>query len=63
MRTSLPKILDKIMEKDDRYVLLIGDIGHYLFKDIEKKYDVLDLKVQLNGAESILEERNENIIY
>ena len=38
MRTSLPKILDKIMEKDDRYVLLIGDIGHYLFKDIEKKY-------------------------
>ena len=34
-----------------------------LMKSIGKKYDVLDLKVQLSGAESILEERNENIIY
>ena len=38
MRTSLPKILEKIMENDNRYVLLIGDIGHYLFKNIEEKY-------------------------
>ena len=34
-----------------------------LIKAIEKKYDVLDLKVQFNGVESILEERNENIIH
>ena len=34
-----------------------------LIKAIEKKYDVLDLKVQFNGVESILEETNENIIH
>ena len=38
MRTSLPKILEQLMENDPRYVLLIGDIGHYLFNNIEKKY-------------------------
>jgi len=30
---------------------------------IEKKYDVLDLRVEFNGAQSILEEKNDNIIY
>jgi len=38
MRTSLPKILEQLMESDPRYVLLIGDIGHYLFNNIEEKY-------------------------
>ena len=34
-----------------------------LTKSIEKKYPVLDLKVEFNGTESILEEKNENTIY
>ena len=34
-----------------------------LMLSIGKKYDVLDLRVQFNGAENILEEKNENIIY
>ena len=35
----------------------------FLVKSIEKKYPVLDLKVEFNGVESVLEEKNENIIY
>ena len=34
-----------------------------LASSIGKKYNVLDLRVQFNGAETILEEKNENIIY
>lgn len=38
MRKQFPKIVMDIMDKDDRVVVLLGDIGVFAFKDIMEKY-------------------------
>lgn len=38
MRKQFPKTVMDIMDKDDRVVVLLGDIGVFVFKDIFEKY-------------------------
>jgi transketolase len=38
MRQQFPKTVLDIMDKDDRVVVLLGDIGVYAFRDIFAKY-------------------------
>lgn len=38
MRKQFPKTVMEIMDKDDRVVVLLGDIGVFGFKDVMEKY-------------------------
>jgi transketolase len=38
MRKQFPKTVLEIMDKDERVVVLLGDIGVYAFKDVFAKY-------------------------
>lgn len=38
MRETLPKVVLEIMDKDDRVVVLLGDIGVHAFRDVFSKY-------------------------
>lgn len=38
MRNSLPKTVLEIMDKDERVIVLLGDIGVFAFQDVFKKY-------------------------
>ncbi len=38
MRNQFPKTVLEIMDKDDRVVVLLGDIGVFAFKDVFEKY-------------------------
>ncbi len=38
MRNQFPKTVLKIMDKDERVVVLLGDIGVHAFRDVFKKY-------------------------
>ena len=38
MRNSLPNIIEEIMDINDNVCVLIGDISHYLFRNVEKKF-------------------------
>ncbi len=37
-RSQFPKTVMDIMDKDPRVVVLLGDIGHFAFKDVFAKY-------------------------
>ena len=38
MRKQFPKSVGEIMAKDERVVVLLGDIGVYAFKDLSTTY-------------------------
>lgn len=38
MRKIFPKIIMEIMEKDERVIVILGDIGVFAFKDVMEKY-------------------------
>lgn len=38
MRSTFVKVLDKIAEKDEKVICVIGDTGYSVFEDFEKKY-------------------------
>jgi len=38
MRKQFPKIVEELMDKDERVVVLLGDIGVFVFSDLMKKY-------------------------
>lgn len=38
MRNTFVRVLDKIAEKDERVICVIGDTGFSVFEEFEKKY-------------------------
>src|SRR5689334_22375686 len=38
MRNVFPKLVEEIMDKDERVIVLLGDIGVHAFRDVFKKY-------------------------
>ena len=45
MRNLFPKIVMELMDKDERVIVLLGDIGVHAFKDVFEKYPTRCLNV------------------